>query len=125
MYVILVAILFVGCTSTTKDNKTITNASKTESNHTNNQGIVEESILTIGYGIDIEGLNTYNAIETKHNALSIMYDNLFHYNKGNIEPGLALSYKMSEDGTKYTLKLREGVTFSDGTLFNADVVKIN
>lgn len=81
--------------------------------------------LVIGYGIDIEGLNTYNAIETKHNALSIVYDTLLKYENGDIKPNLAIDYEISDDGKIYTLSLREDVKFSDGTPFNAEAVKAN
>jgi peptide/nickel transport system substrate-binding protein len=41
----------------------------------------------------------------------------------NLEPGLATSWEMSPDGKDFTLKLRQGVKFQDGTPFNADAVK--
>ena len=41
---------------------------------------------------------------------------------GEVAPGLAESYDVSADGTEYTFQLREGVTFPDGTPFNADAV---
>jgi peptide/nickel transport system substrate-binding protein len=40
----------------------------------------------------------------------------------DLEPGLALSWKVSKDGRQITFKLRHGVSFSDGTPFTpADV----
>ena len=38
-------------------------------------------------------------------------------------PALAESWEISSDGLEYTFTLRQGVTFHDGTPFNADAVK--
>ena len=44
---------------------------------------------------------------------------------GKYKPGLALSWDASADGKIITFKLRQGVTFHDGTPFNAQAVKAN
>ena len=42
-----------------------------------------------------------------------------------IIPQLATSWEWSEDGKTLTMKLRDGVTFQDGTQFDAEAVKAN
>ena len=53
----------------------------------------------------------------------MVYEPLVKYGKGGvIEPELAESWEISDDGTQYTFYLRKDVKFSDGTSFNADSV---
>lgn len=54
-----------------------------------------------------------------------IYDGLVRYRDGSleVEPALAKSWEISDDGTIYTFHLRKGVTFHDGTPFNAQAVK--
>ncbi|MCB1333833.1 MAG: ABC transporter substrate-binding protein [Roseivivax sp.] len=56
-----------------------------------------------------------------------LYEGLVRYKPGTleVEPQLATAWTISEDGTEYTFTLREGVTFHDGTPFNAEAVKFN
>lgn len=42
---------------------------------------------------------------------------------GNLHPALALSWESTNDGRTITMKLRDDVTFHDGTKFNAEAVK--
>jgi peptide/nickel transport system substrate-binding protein len=42
-----------------------------------------------------------------------------------VEPDLAASWSVSPDGTVWTFKLRKGVTFHDGTPWNAEAAKLN
>lgn len=56
-----------------------------------------------------------------------VYDGLVSYKDGTleVEPALATDWSISEDGTEYTFNLREGVSFHDGSDFNADSVVFN
>ncbi len=52
-----------------------------------------------------------------------LYDSLVWLNDENaIEPALAESWDISDDGTEYTFYLRQDVTFHNGEPFNADAV---
>ena len=56
-----------------------------------------------------------------------VYDGLVRYKSGTleVEPSLATAWEISEDGTEYTFTLREGVTFHDGSAFDAEAVVFN
>ena len=50
---------------------------------------------------------------------------VFQEADGSFSPWLAKSWKVSDDGKTYTFELRDDVTFSDGTPFDAAAVKAN
>jgi len=56
-----------------------------------------------------------------------VYDGLVRYKDGTleVEPALATDWTISDDGLEYTFNLREGVSFHDGSPFNAEAVKFN
>ena len=56
-----------------------------------------------------------------------VYDGLVRYKDGTleVEPSLAESWTINDDGTEYTFELRDDVTFHDGTAFNAEAVVFN
>ncbi|MEO1732049.1 MAG: ABC transporter substrate-binding protein [Pseudomonadota bacterium] len=59
---------------------------------------------------------------------SVLYSNVFEgltrfMANGAVVPGLAESWEISDDGLVYTFKLRDGVTFHDGTAMDAEDVK--
>jgi peptide/nickel transport system substrate-binding protein len=60
-------------------------------------------------------------------AIDQIYESLVSLTPGTteLEPGLAESWEISDDGLSYTFTLREGVTFHDGEPFNAEAVCYN
>jgi peptide/nickel transport system substrate-binding protein len=60
------------------------------------------------------------------NIIENTYEGLVAYEDGastaEVVPELATDWSLSDDGLTYTFTLREGVTFHDGTEFNADAV---
>jgi peptide/nickel transport system substrate-binding protein len=56
-----------------------------------------------------------------------IYEGLTRYVRGSttVEPALATEWTASDDGLEWTFTLREGVTFHDGTAFDADAVVWN
>ncbi len=59
-------------------------------------------------------------------AQNLLFEGLIHIDQqGRPQPWLAESWTISSDGKKYTFKLRQNVTFSDGTPFDAPAVVQN
>lgn len=59
-------------------------------------------------------------------VMNSIYDKLFDLNhKGQVIPMLATKYSVSKNKLVYTISLRHGVKFQDGTPFNASAVKFN
>ena len=70
------------------------------------------------------------ALEESANSIAIgthIYEGLTDFEPGSTTPipALATSWEASDDGLEWTFHLREGVTFHDGTPFNADAVVFN
>ncbi|KLU58040.1 nickel ABC transporter substrate-binding protein [Paenibacillus sp. VT-400] len=82
--------------------------------------------ITMSWPRDIGTMNPHTYNPSQLFAQSMLYEPLISYQKdGKLEPALAESWTISDDGKVYTFKLRQGVKFSDGTPFNAEIVKKN
>ena len=67
---------------------------------------------------------TFGSFPNTHDLINLVYDTLFwSQNDENPEPWLAEKAERSADGLTWTVTLRSGVTWHDGTPFTADDVK--
>ncbi|QIG98427.1 MULTISPECIES: ABC transporter substrate-binding protein [unclassified Bradyrhizobium] len=85
--------------------------------------------LNVGQELDIAGFDPLKVgvYDTSANtAAAAIFDTLTTLDdKGEPKPKLALSWTHSDDFKTWTIKLRPGVKFHDGTPFNAQAVKEN
>ncbi len=82
--------------------------------------------LTYSWPSNAGPLNPHLYAPNQMFAQASVYEPLVKYRgDGSIEPWLATSWTISEDGRTYDFVLRPGVTFSDGTPFDAAAVKAN
>ncbi len=90
-------------------------------------GPVSAATFRIAVGVDPDTLDPVQMTTTTvANMVDYAVETLtFIDQDGKIHPSLAESWTVSGDGKEYTLKLRKGVTFHDGTLFDAQAVKWN
>jgi len=85
-------------------------------------------VLVVGQTAEPKSLDPHTVTALNDfRILANIYEGLVRYQEGTleIEPALARSWTISDDGTVYTFRLREGVTFHDGAPFDAEAVKFN
>jgi len=86
---------------------------------------VKEKVLIFGCAGDADKLDPADVTDGESVARTdSIFEGLVEYKSGSadIQPCLATSWNISEDGLNITFNLRQGVKFHDGTDFNADAV---
>ena len=72
----------------------------------------------------LDPFNSTDGVSTS--VQKTMFEGLLRFDQNlDIAPYLAESYEYNEDATELRFVLREGITFHDGSEFNAEVVKAN
>lgn len=86
----------------------------------NGHFVYSYSVMTPGWD-PIKSVSGYDFV-----TLAPVYDRLvFNAPDGTVKPMLATEWETTDDGKALEMKLRDDVTFSDGTPFNAEAVKVN
>src|SRR5215468_5528647 len=84
-----------------------------------------ETTLTVVDGIDVKDWDPAVAYGHESYVLNNIYDPLTRYNtkEGKLEPALATSWSVSDDGLAWTFKLRPNVKFHSGEPMTAQSIK--
>lgn len=83
----------------------------------------EPKVLTIVTAKELDSLTTLTMNKENNIACCMVYETLVGYKDGEIIPVLAEEWGWDDTNTVLTFKLRKGVSFTDGTAFNANSVK--
>lgn len=81
--------------------------------------------MVYGKPRDAVGLDPHNVTDGESfDVTQMIFDTLVRYKEGKteVEPALAVSWRVSKGGREWTFQLRRGVRFHDGTPFDANAV---
>jgi peptide/nickel transport system substrate-binding protein len=81
--------------------------------------------LVVAQAADIAGLDLVRVLDSESIEVgTLLFEGLARWRPGTteIDPGLATSWKLSDDGRRWTFELRPGVVFHDGTPLDAAAV---
>ncbi|UQZ81079.1 Nickel-binding periplasmic protein precursor [Paenibacillus konkukensis] len=117
LLVILLAapLLYTACSSSTSDSAAEHRTSSEAGGKT----------IRFSSANDIGPLNPHMYAPNQMFAQNMVYESLVKYVDGKVVPHLAEKWEVSSDGKEYTFFLRKDVKFSDGSVFNADIVVKN
>ncbi|MCR8985126.1 nickel ABC transporter substrate-binding protein [Brevibacillus laterosporus] len=111
--VAMLTIIIAGCGNTTKEGENRANQDSSK-------------VLTFSWSGDIGDVNPHTYFPNQWFSQAMVYESLVYYGEGGeLKPWLAQSWDVSKDGKEYVFHLRKDVTFSDGSPFNATIVKKN
>lgn len=87
-------------------------------------GDTQSLTIALGHGLDYLGVDPYANGKENTSLRTVVFEPLaIETSAGHFEAGLAESWSVNEAGTEWTFKLREKVTFHDGTPFTSSAVK--
>ena len=89
--------------------------------------VSRKAIFVFAHPSDLPNLDPARSYSNDSVVTSNCYETLTFYNPPGsadiLSPQLATRWESNDDATEWTFYLRQGVTFQDGTPFNADAVK--
>lgn len=91
------------------------------------ESVSQETDIIGAVNVDFTTMDPMDTSDTLSGGVQrLVMDGLFGFDDDmKVIPMLATEYTANEEATQFTIKLREGITFSDGTPWNAEAAKAN
>ena len=91
------------------------------------ESVSQETDVVGAMLVDFTTMDPMDTSDTLSGGIQrMMMDGLFGFDDNmKIIPMLATEYEANEDATEYVIHLRQGISFTDGTPFNAEAAKAN
>ena len=91
------------------------------------ESVSQDTDIVAAVNVDFTTLDPMDTSDTLSGDIQrMLMDGLCGFDREmNVIPMLAESYEANEEATEYTFTLRQGITFSDGTPWNAEAAKAN
>lgn len=91
------------------------------------ESVSQETDVVGAILVDFTTMDPMDTSDTLSGGIQrMMMDGLFGFDDNmKIIPMLATEYEANEDATEYVIHLRQGISFTDGTPFNAEAAKAN
>ena len=83
------------------------------------------NMLVTAWPVNVGSLNPHQYNPHQMFAQVMVYDSLVRYDGQGLEPSLAKSWKVSDDGKTYVFSLKENIKFSDGTSLDSFAIAQN
>lgn len=118
----MMSLMMTGCGTAEQDKKTTDTKQQEDNNETKKKETREDVVIYSEFVP--ETLDQHDSV-TVATAIYIrnLYANLYRLDTdGNIVPELAENYSVNEDYTEYTITLKNGIQFSDGSTITAEDV---
>ncbi|MEZ4681155.1 MAG: ABC transporter substrate-binding protein [Caldilineaceae bacterium] len=125
---LIVMLFMAACAAPTTDTGATTGSAEGESTAASSDAVPADGpsgTLIAALPLEPNSINPPNGADRMAGLVTMqIFDALMepNFETGELDPALATEWSVSEDGLTYSFTLREGVTFHDGSEFNADDV---
>ena len=121
LLLVVMAIALSACSGDKKNNNSASETPSSDNNNSQNEPTYGGTVV-VGIQQDLDSLDPHKAVAagTSEGLFNIFEGLVKPDEDGNLVPAVASDYSISEDGTRYTFVLRDGIKFHNGELVTVE-----